>query len=163
LNLFLHLKDTEIPANLTAKQKIKLYDDATSSIRRKLSNNGSDTMAIFDLLSISLRFEFERIVNMIVSIIDLFDKFSWQDDTGDLQAAKRINMAVRHDAIRNWCLPALKALVNRQAPLTAEEGRRLGYHRMAIIAEQREKRLRQGPVATPGSLVTSIPPGFLSD
>jgi hypothetical protein len=178
LNLFLHLKNTKIPAHLPSKQKIKLYDDAISSIRRKLSGNDSDTLAIVDLLSISLRFDFERIVNTIVSIIDLFDKhsrestafinFSWQDDdTGDLQAVKRINMALRHDAIRHWCLPALQALVNRQAPLTDEEGRRLGYHRMAIVAEEREKRLRSGnSPATPGSeshVLTSIPPEFLSD
>lgn len=165
MNLFLHLKNTEIPANIPAKQKVKLYDEAISSIRRKLSDN--ETLAIFDLLSISLRFEFERIINMIVGIIDLLDKhsrestsssnLSWQDDnTGDLQAVKRINMALRHDALRHWCLPALQALVNRPAPLTAEEGRRLGFHRMAVVAEEREKRLR------PGSLVvTSIPPEFL--
>ena len=97
---------------------------------------------------------------MLVSIIDLLAKhnFSCQDDdSGDLQAIKRINMALRHDATRHWCLPALQALVNRRAPLTAEEGRRLGYNRMAIVAEEREKRLRWG-----SNVVTSIPPEFLS-
>jgi hypothetical protein len=168
LNLFLGLKDTEIPA--TTEEKI---NETLLSIRRKLSDNNSesDTLAIFDLLSISLRFEFERIINMIVSIIDLFDRHSrestttytgtWQDDdeTGDLQAVKRICMGLRHDALRRWCLPALQALVNRPAPLTAEEGRRLGYHRMAIVAEGREERLRCGT-----HVVTSIPPEFfLSD
>ena len=108
---------------------------------------------------------------MVVSIIDWLDKhpreaaaqfgFASDDDTGDLQAVKRINMALSHDALRHWCLPALRALVNRQAPLTAEEGRRLGFHRMAIVAEEREKRWRS--TLSP-HVVESIPPEFyLSD
>ena len=171
MKMFLHF---EIPSDVPAKRKIKLYEEAISSIRRKLSNNDSDTLAIFDLLSISLRFEFERIINMVVSIIDWLDKHSREaaapfgyaldqqdDDTGDLQAVKRINMALSHDALRHWCLPALRALVNRQAPLTAEEGRRLGFHRMAIVAEEREKRWRS--TLSP-HVVESIPPEFyLSD
>ena len=168
MNIFLNF---EIPSGIPVKRKIKLYEEAISSIRRKLSNNDSDTLAIFDLLSISLRFEFERIINMIVSIIDWLDKhsreaaaqfgFASDDDTGDLQAVKRINMALSHDALRHWCLPALRALVNRQAPLTAEEGRRLGFHRMAIVAEEREKRWRS--TLSP-HVVESIPPEFyLSD
>lgn len=164
MNLLLHLKDTDIPANKPAKQKKKLYNEAISSIRRKLSQADNDTLAIFDLLSISLRFEFERIINMVVSIIDLLDSYpSLQDnDTGDLQAVKRICMALRHDALRHWCLPAFQALVNRPASLTAEEGRRLGYHRMAIVAEEREKRLSSGEWYTSGSyVVTSIFPEFL--
>lgn len=168
MNIFLNF---EIPSGIPVKRKIKLYEEAISSIRRKLSNNDSDTLAIFDLLSISLRFEFERIINMVVSIIDWLDKhpreaaaqfgFASDDDTGDLQAVKRINMALSHDALRHWCLPALRALVNRQAPLTAEEGRRLGFHRMAIVAEEREKRWRS--TLSP-HVVESIPPEFyLSD
>lgn len=104
---------------------------------------------------------------MVISIVDLLDKHSREstapidpprrdDDTGDFQAIKRINMALRHDALQHWCLPALQALVNRPAPLTAEEGRRLGYHRMAIVAEEREKKLRFS-----SHVVTSIPPNFL--
>ena len=39
MNLFLQIKDTEIPANITTKQKLRLYDAAISKIRRKLSDN----------------------------------------------------------------------------------------------------------------------------
>jgi len=152
-----------IPTNTNAKQKLKLFADAMANIRRKLSDDNA--FAIIDLLFISLRFECERITKMAVGIIDLLDKHvpdfgSWAATaTGDLTAVKRINMALRHDAaLRHWCLPALQCLVNRPAPPTAEEGRSLGYHRMAIVVAEREERLRSGGRG-PG--LKSIPAPFL--
>jgi hypothetical protein len=102
-------------------------------------------LPIFDLISISLRFEFDRITKVAVAVIDLLDRHFWDRSitVGDLQAIKRINMALRHDALRHWLLPAFQSLVFREAPLTADEIKRLGYHRMAIVAAEREKRMRQ--------------------
>ncbi|KAF8810251.1 hypothetical protein BYT27DRAFT_7240802 [Phlegmacium glaucopus] len=160
-DLFIHLKDIEIPASTAPKHKIKSFEEAIANIRRQLFEG--DAFTILDLLSISLRFEFERITKIAVGIIDLLDKWhapdfvSWQDnETGDLRIVKRINMALRHDALRHWCLPALQVLISRPAPLTAKEGRSLGYHRMAVVAAEREKAVKSG-----NSNIKSIPPGFL--
>ncbi|KAF8810249.1 hypothetical protein BYT27DRAFT_7186695 [Phlegmacium glaucopus] len=156
-DLFIHLKDIEISANAAPKQKIKLFEETITNIRRRLFEDG--TFTILDLLSISLRFEFDRIAKLAVGIIDLLDKWhapdfvTWQ---GDLQVIKRIKMALRHDALQHWCLPALQVLISRPAPLTAEEGRSLGYRRMSIIAAEREKASKSG-----NSNIKSIPPGFL--
>lgn len=156
-------KDSSIPPNTSAKQKTRILADLEAArmegIRRKISDDNS--LAIFDLLSISLRFEFERITKIVVGIIDWMDKHSpefgsWQEVTTDLQAVRRIIMASSHDALRHWYLPALRSLVVRAAPLTAEEGRILGYHRMAIVAAEREKKLTFGYYD-----MTSVPPEFL--
>ena len=69
------------------------------------------------------RFEFERITNLIVAAIGFLDKHLDCDSRysvcGDLQAVKRIEMALRHDVLRHWLLPAFQSLVCRSAPLTA--------------------------------------------
>ncbi|KAF8803467.1 hypothetical protein BYT27DRAFT_7244290 [Phlegmacium glaucopus] len=161
-DLFIRLKDIEISANTAPKQKIKLFEETMTNIRHKLFED--DAFAIFDLLSISLRFGFERITKTVVGIIDLLDKWhapdsmSWQDTdvTGDLRVVKRINMSLRHNALGHWCLPALQVLISRPAPLTAEEGRSLGYHRMAIVAAEREKAAKSGNI-----IIKFIPSEFL--
>ncbi|KAF8803465.1 hypothetical protein BYT27DRAFT_7340904 [Phlegmacium glaucopus] len=156
--LFIHLKDIDVSANTAPKQKIKLFGETIANIRRKLFDD--DAFAIFDLLSISLHLGFERITKTVVGIIDLLDKWhapdsmSWQDtDTGDLRVVKRINMAMTYNALKHWRLPALQVLISRPAPLTSEEGRSLGYHRMAIVAAEREKAVKSGNIK-------SIPPEF---
>jgi len=145
------------PALTAKKQKTKSSTEMIENIWRKITDN---RLPIFDLISISLRFEFERITKVAVGVVDLLDRHcsdptGWSFTDGDLQAIKRINMAFRHDVLRHWLLPAYQSLVLRNAPLTADEIKRLGYHRMAIVAAEREKRLHMG------HRISSVPPGFL--
>jgi len=134
----------------TEKQKTKLLTEKIADIRSKISDDNT----LFDLLSISLRFEFERITKTVLSTIDFFLNLDeWNTPARDLQAAKRINMALSHDILRYWILPAFQSLVSRPAPLTADEGRCLGFHRMAIVAAERERNIRKGGTV-------AIPPEF---
>ncbi|KAF8152961.1 hypothetical protein B0H34DRAFT_677192 [Crassisporium funariophilum] len=93
---------------------------------------------VYDLLSISLRFEFDRITKIAVGIIDSLDIL---DDHAHYKPIERLHLAIEHEALRHWLLPAFNMLVMRKEALSVAEAQMLGLRRMVVLAREREKRL----------------------
>jgi hypothetical protein len=87
--------------------------------------------SLYDLLSISLRYEFARVTAKVVACID-----DYGDDTDPVT---QICFGVVHDSLRRWVLPAYMALIERDHFLTEDEIVRLGAGRTAILGSMREQ------------------------
>ncbi|KAF8955910.1 hypothetical protein BDZ97DRAFT_1764365 [Flammula alnicola] len=92
---------------------------------------------LYDLLSISLRYAFDRVTSQVVAAIQI--------DSGDqavsMDPLQKIILALKHDVLRHWLKPAFDELVNRSTHLTKEEMKTLGYNRAEIINGRREDRM----------------------
>ncbi|KAJ3511810.1 hypothetical protein NLJ89_g3881 [Agrocybe chaxingu] len=102
--------------------------------------NKAKLTKLIDLLSISLKFAFDRLSEEIISAIDAMSP--------PMDPILKILLSLKHDTLRMWMRPALKALSMRQKPLTAKEMKALGPIRSAIICSEREKHAAK-PKSTP--------------
>jgi hypothetical protein len=85
---------------------------------------------MINLLSISTRFDFERLRELV---IDAIDKLKWHP-------VLRITLAEKYN-VDPWLRPAYMALCHRPDPLEAEEAKQLGFEKTVLIAKAREKRI----------------------
>ena len=79
------------------------------------------------LLSISTRFEMEKVRNRAIRELDAFD----------LDPVDKIVLAVDHH-VQKWLKPAYVALCQRKDPIREEEGEKLGLDTMVKLARARE-------------------------
>ncbi|TFK75563.1 hypothetical protein BDN72DRAFT_757466, partial [Pluteus cervinus] len=92
-----------------------------------LSN--SSPQHLMNLLSISTRFEFDRIRQYATDEL--------QRITNTLDPIDVILLAEKHDVFQ-WIAPALSRLCQRDKPLTVVEARKLGFETAILVAEARE-------------------------
>ncbi|KAF8814232.1 hypothetical protein BYT27DRAFT_7206287 [Phlegmacium glaucopus] len=102
----------------------------------------SNPRAFYDLLSISLRFELDRVTREVVAHID--------DCADDTDPVTKICLGLAHDSLQHWIRPAYDALIKRDCFLTQNEIIRLGAGRTAIVGANREKYIR-GEFRTPSA------------
>lgn len=130
--------------------------------RKKSEHNAEGNLrtTLYDLLSISLRFELDRVTKEVVTHID--------DGADDTDPAMKICLGLAHDSLRHWIPPAYNALIERSYFLTRDEIIRLGAGRTAIVGEMRES-YKRGEFQTyawdrdlPSKLELEVPPDFYS-
>ncbi|KAJ6454478.1 hypothetical protein C8R47DRAFT_1167105 [Mycena vitilis] len=104
-----------------------------------------------DLLSISSRYDFERLRDCAIDAIE-HSKWPFTRSMHDvLDAVEQIVLAEKHD-IQHWLRIAYVKLCERSEPLTESEARKLGYQKTAWLARAREA------VRNPHHRVPSPPP-----
>ncbi|KAF9484048.1 hypothetical protein BDN70DRAFT_872944 [Pholiota conissans] len=86
---------------------------------------------MYNLLSISLRFGFDRITKEIVKAID--------SQGASMDPAQKVIIALKHDVLKHWVQPAFTEIVTRPSSLTCEDIKRLGPKRSAVICKWREE------------------------
>ncbi|KAF9484047.1 hypothetical protein BDN70DRAFT_778375, partial [Pholiota conissans] len=86
---------------------------------------------MLDLLSISLRYAFDNIIKEILVSIDV-------RRDGSIDPVTKVILALKHDVLRHWLLPAFHELLERPKSLTREEIEKLGPTKAAIISSKRE-------------------------
>ena len=82
-----------------------------------------------NLLSISTRFDFERIRQLAISRLERLQI---------LDPIEKIVLAVKHD-IPQWLAPAYEALCQRPNPLNEGEARKIGWTKAVLVARAREE------------------------
>jgi len=93
---------------------------------------------LIDLLSVSTRFDFERIRQLAINTIG----------KKDLPPVDLIFLAEKYD-VDQWLRRAYIALCQRREPLEVEEARKLGFEKTVLVAKAREK-LAQGYILPGG-------------
>jgi len=84
---------------------------------------------LIKLLSISTRFDFEKVRQLAIKSIG----------KQKLRPIDFILLAERYDVVQ-WLRPAYTALCMRPAPLELEEVKELGFEKIVLLAKAREKR-----------------------
>ncbi|KAF8152962.1 hypothetical protein B0H34DRAFT_721637 [Crassisporium funariophilum] len=110
-----------------------LYSKKLQAAHRKKIQE-LECITIYALLSISLRYAFDRITKVAISIIDSFEN--------DIAPIEKIRLAIKHDVLRHWVVNAYRSLVARGASLTLDESQKLGFRKVTILAAAREDILR---------------------
>jgi hypothetical protein len=82
-----------------------------------------------NLLSISTRFDFERIRQLAISRLERLLI---------LDPIEKIVLAVKHD-IPQWLAPAYEALCQRPNPLNEWEARKIGWTKAVLVAQARKE------------------------
>ncbi|CAA7266307.1 unnamed protein product [Cyclocybe aegerita] len=106
---------------------------------------------LISLLSISLRFAFDRLTKEVIAAIDSLGS--------GMDPIPKILLALKHETLRNWVPPAFNALVSRSLPLTGDEMKALGPTRSSMICAHREKGLRLRDPNS-GNATVAVPPEF---
>ncbi|KAI6162489.1 hypothetical protein EDD17DRAFT_549756 [Pisolithus thermaeus] len=100
--------------------------------RQHGANRGSDLdhEQWISVLKLSTMWDFHGLRNAAVSHPDTPPQ--------PLDPIDKLELALQYD-IREWLLPALLALARRSAPISVEEGRRIGFENALKLASVREK------------------------
>ena len=102
--------------------------------RKKSNLPQGDLQATYDLLNISFRYEFDRVIKEVVAHID--------DSADDTDPVMKICLGIAHDSLRYWVQPAYNTLIGRDHSLSKDEIIWLGAGRSAIVVAAREKNIR---------------------
>jgi hypothetical protein len=119
-------------------ERQKFAGPITSDIQRK---------NLYDLLSISLRYEFDRVTREVISFIDRI--------TDSTNPITKLCLGLAHDCLRHWVGPAYSAIIRRYHSLTEDGIIQLGVTRTAIVGRTREKYIRD-------KLAPKLPSDFIS-
>ncbi|KIK19623.1 hypothetical protein PISMIDRAFT_682942 [Pisolithus microcarpus 441] len=82
------------------------------------------------VLKLSTMWDFHGLRNAAIQHLDVSSQ--------SLNPIDKVELALQYD-IREWLLPALLALARRSAPISVEEGRRIGFENALKLASVREK------------------------
>ncbi|KAI5983060.1 hypothetical protein EDD15DRAFT_2179678, partial [Pisolithus albus] len=82
------------------------------------------------VLKLSTMWDFHGLRNAAIQHLDVSSK--------SLNPIDKVELALQYD-IKEWLLPALLALAQRSAPISVEEGRRIGFENALKLASVREK------------------------
>lgn len=122
--------------------------------RKKSNLPQGDLQATHNLLNISFRYEFDRVIKEVVARID-----SSADDTDPVT---KICLGVAYGSLRHWVQPAYNALIRRDHSLSKDEIIWLGAGRTAIVVAAREKNVRDKLWACVPLDEIQVPPEFYS-
>ncbi|KAI5985622.1 hypothetical protein EDD15DRAFT_2122345, partial [Pisolithus albus] len=82
------------------------------------------------VLKLSTMWDFHGLRNAAIQHLDVSSR--------SLNPIDKVELALQYD-IKEWLLPALLALAQRSAPISVEEGRRIGFENALKLASVREK------------------------
>ncbi|KAJ3511809.1 hypothetical protein NLJ89_g3882 [Agrocybe chaxingu] len=131
-----------VPFNFLGTQQQPRLQHVDVAIQKKL----------ISLLSISLRFAFDRLTKEVITAIDSLGS--------GMDPIPKIQLALKHETLRNWVPPAFNALVSRSLPLTGDEMKALGPTRSSMICSQREKGRIGLRDPNSGNTTMAVPPEF---
>jgi hypothetical protein len=99
-----------------------------SNVDCRMYDHALSLEELIDLLSISTRFDFERIRQLAINTIG----------KKDLPPVDLIFLAEKYD-VDQWFRCSYIALCQRHEPLEVEEARKLGFEKTVLVAKAREK------------------------